>query len=252
MKEIDRSKPVMVTGANGYVASWLVKKLLDQGHEVHAAVRNPKDQKKVGHLLKLAEGSQGILKLFAGDLLKESSYLEAMQGCEVVFHTASPFTTNISDPVKELMEPAVNGTENVLNSVNQTPSIKRVVLTSSCAAMYSDAIDTQREPGGMLTENSWNKTASLTYQPYSLSKTLAEKKAWEIAGEQSRWDLVAINMSLVLGPSLNFADNTSESIQILKQMGDGTLRFGAPRLAFGVVDVRDVAETHYRAAFTPH
>lgn len=241
----------MVTGANGYVASWLVKKLLDEGLTVHAAVRDPKNEKKIAHLKKAAANSKGKIEFFAGDLMKPGSYKAAMEGCELVFHTASPFTTTVKDPQKELIEPAVHGTENVLNSAKETPSVKRVVVTSSCAAIYTDAIDTVNAPGGKLTEDVWNKTASLDYQPYSYSKTLAEKKAWEITKTQSQWDLVTINMSMVMGPPLNPHNTTSESFHILKQMGDGTLKSGAPKVGMGVVDVRDVAEAHFRAGFTP-
>ncbi len=251
MREINTSKPVFVSGANGYVASWLVKKLVEEGIHVHAAVRNPDDHRKVGHLKNLAQQAKGTITFFKADLLQEGSYREAMEGCELVFHTASPFTSNFKDAQKDLIDPAVKGTENVLHTASQVSSVKRVVITSSCAAMYTDATDTLKEPKGMLTEESWNKTASLHYQPYSYSKTLAEKRAWELAKAQDRWDLVSINMSLVLGPPLNPAETTSESFSILKQLGDGTMKMGAPKLAMGIVDVRDVADAHYLAGFTP-
>ena len=251
MKTIDKSLPVMVTGANGYVASWLVKKLLDEGITVHAAVRNPNDEKKIGHLKEAAAQSKGEIKFFKGDLLTPGSYKAAMEGCALVYHTASPFTTDVKDPQKELIDPAVNGTANVLNSANEVSTVKRVVVTSSCAAIYTDAIDTVNAPGGKLTEDVWNTTASIDYQPYSLSKTLAEKKAWEMEKSQEQWDLVTINMPLVLGPAMNPGNTTSESINILKMLGGGDLKMGAPKLGIGVVDVRDVAETHFRAGFTP-
>lgn len=248
---IDKNKPVLVTGANGYVASWLVKKLLDDGITVHAAVRNPNNEKKIVHLSEAANNASGSIKFFASDLLKPGSYKEAMEGCELVYHTASPFTTDVKDPQKELIEPAVNGTENVLKTANETSSVKRVVVTSSCAAIYTDAIDTVNAPGGNLTEDIWNTTASLDYQPYSYSKTLAEKKAWEMEKGQDQWDLVTINMSLVLGPALNPRNTTSESVNILKMLGGGDMKMGAPKIGAGLVDVRDVAEAHYKAGFTP-
>jgi len=250
MTNINKTNPVMVTGANGYVASWLVKKLLADGLTVHAAVRNPKNDKKVGHLKKVAENMPGTLKFFKSDLLTPGSYKEAMEGCELVFHTASPFTTDVKDPQKELIDPAVNGTANVLNTANDISSVKRVVLTSSCAAMYTDAVDTVNAPGGKLTEDVWNKTASLDYQPYSYSKTLAEKKAWELAENQNQWDLVTINPAFVLGPALN-PHSSSESINVLKMLGGGDMKMGAPKMGVGVVDVRDVADAHYKAGFTP-
>jgi nucleoside-diphosphate-sugar epimerase len=251
MTTIDRTKPVLVTGANGYVASWLVKRLLDEGLTVHAAVRDPKNEKKIAHLKEVAARSKGQIKFFASDLLKPGSYKEAMEGCELVYHTASPFVTNVKDPQKELIDPAVNGTASVLNSANEVSSVKRVVVTSSCAAIYTDAIDTVNAPGGRLTEEVWNTTASLEYQPYSYSKTLAERKAWEIQSAQDRWDLVTVNMSLVLGPALNPGNTTSESINILKMLGGGEMKMGAPRLGLGLVDVRDVAEAHFKAGYTP-
>ncbi|MBK9533656.1 MAG: NAD-dependent epimerase/dehydratase family protein [Flavobacteriales bacterium] len=251
MTTIDRTRPVMVSGANGYVASWLVKRLLDDGLTVHAAVRNPNDEKKIAHLKEAAAKSSGQIKFFAGDLLKPGSYKAAMEGCELVYHTASPFTTTVKDPQKELIDPAVKGTENVLRSATEVDSVKRVVVTSSCAAIYGDAIDTVNAPGGKLTEEIWNTTSSLEYQPYSFSKTLAEKKAWELAKSQDKWDLVTVNMSLVMGPALNPGNTTSESINILKMLGGGEMKMGAPRMGVGLVDVRDVAEAHFKAGFTP-
>ncbi|MEQ8520604.1 MAG: aldehyde reductase [Vicingaceae bacterium] len=248
---IDKSKPVLVTGANGYVASWLVKRLLDEGINVHAAVRDSTNEKKISHLKDIALKSKGRITFFNGDLLSPGSYKEAMEGCELVYHTASPFTLDVKDAQKELIEPAVQGTENVLNSVNEIESVKRVVVTSSCAAIYTDAIETVNAPGGQLTEDVWNTTASLDYQPYSYSKTLAEKKAWEMAENQDRWDLVTINPPGIFGPPLNPHQTTSESMNILTMLGGGEMKMGAPKMGIGIVDVRDVAEAHFRAGYTP-
>jgi len=251
MTQIDKSKPVLVTGATGYVAGWVVKKLLDQGIMVHAAVRDPQNTKKLAHLEKLAKESKGSIKYFKSDLLKEGSYAEAMEGCELVFHTASPYTISVKDPQKELVDPALNGTRNVLNQAKKTVSVKRVVVTSSCAAIYCDATDCAKGPNGSLTEELWNTTATLDYQPYSLSKTLAEKEAWKLAEAQSKWDLVVINPSAVFGPLLNPNTSTAESLSLMKQLGDGTLKMGAPRFGIGVVDVRDLADAHFEAGFRP-
>lgn len=249
MTNINKAKPVLVTGANGYVASWLVKKLLDEGLTVHAAVRNPSNESKVGHLKEVAAQSKGVLKFFKADLLVPGSYKEAMKECELVYHTASPFTTAVNDPQRELVDPAKLGTRNVLESANQTPTVKRVVVTSSCAAIYGDAIDCKNAPNGELTEEIWNTTSSLKHNAYSYSKTVAEKEAWEINKKQKQWDLVTINPSLVLGPPLNPHNTSSESFNILKQLGDGTLKAGVPDIGMGMVDVRDVAEAHYQAGF---
>jgi nucleoside-diphosphate-sugar epimerase len=251
MTKIDKSKSVMVTGANGYVASWLVKRLLNEGITVHAAVRSPENDDKIGHLKKAAANSKGEIKFFKADLLTPGAYTKAMAGCELVYHTASPFTLDVKDPQKELIDPAVKGTENVLNSANESASVKRVVITSSCAAIYTDAIDTVNAPGGQLTEEVWNTTASLEYQPYSYSKTLAEKRAWEMMKNQKSWDLITINPPGIFGPPLNPRNTTSESMNILKMLGGGDMKMGAPKMGIGIVDVRDVAEAHFKAGYTP-
>ena len=174
MTTIDKSKPVMVTGANGYVASWLVRKLLDEGITVHAAVRNPDKKEKYKHLDELAASASGTIRYFKADLLEDGSYADAMKGCELVYHTASPYFLNVKNPQKELIDPALKGTQNVLNQASKTDTVKRVVVTSSCAAMHTDATECEVAPGGILTEEMWNTTASLEYQPYYYSKTLAE------------------------------------------------------------------------------
>lgn len=247
---IDRQQPVLVTGATGYVAGWLVKRLLEDGFTVHAAVRDPDNAKKVEHLLQIAEHTPGVLRFFKTDLLRPGSYADAMAGCEVVFHTASPFKLAVRDPEKDLVEPARQGTRNVLETANETPSVKRVLVTSSAAAVYGDCADLADIPETRFSEQHWNTTSSLTHQPYPFSKTQAEKEAWAIADDQSRWDLITLNPSLVIGPGVSpYA--TSESFNLFRQLGDGRLRTGVPALYIGAVDVRDVAEAHLRAAFTP-
>ena len=250
MKTIDKKKPVMVTGATGYVAGWIVKKLLEDGITVHAAVRDPENKEKLKYLVQMADKSKGEIKFFKADLLEDGSYLEAMKNCELVYHTASPFINVVKDPQKDLVNPALLGTRNVLESVNKTNSVKRVVLTSSCAAILGDTKDLLALPNGTATEEHWNTTSSLGHQPYSYSKTVAEREAWKMVEGQERWDLVVINPTFVLGPGIN-PKSTSESFNIIKQMGDGSMKMGAPGLDLGVVDVRDVAEAQIRAGFKP-
>ncbi len=242
--------PVMVTGATGYVASWLVRRLLEEGFSVHAAVRDPGNEAKISHLKQMADQLPGDLTFFQTDLLKEGSYKNAMNGCETVFHTASPFIVNYEDPQTDLVDPALQGTQNVLNTANKTDSVKRVVLTSSCAAISGNVSEVALAPGGVLTEACWNQTSSLEQNPYSYSKTLAEKAAWEIADAQQNWKLVVINPALVLGPSAS-TRQTSASFDYVRMLGDGTFQNGAPQFQLGMVDVRDVAEAHMRAAFLP-
>ncbi|MTH97990.1 aldehyde reductase [Roseibium sp. RKSG952] len=250
MTDIDTSAPVMVTGATGYVAGWIIKRLLDAGCTVHAPVRNPDRLDKLRHLSELADRSSGEIRFFRADLLEQGSYDAAMQGCAVVFHTASPFTMDVKDPQTQLVDPAVNGTKNVLASVNRTGSVKRVVLTSSYVAIFGDNADLASLPGQQIDETRWNTSSSLEHMPYSYSKTLAEQAAWEMADAQKRWQLVVINPAFVIGPSLN-EKPTSESFNLIGQMGDGTMKMGVPHWGVGVVDVRDLADAHVAAGFEP-
>ena len=112
MKSIDRAKPILVTGANGYVASWLVKKLLDEGLTVHAAGRNIENEEKFNHLKEMAKGTGGSIVFFESDLLKPESYQKAMEGCELVYHTASPFTSTQKRP-KRTNRSGCKRTENI-------------------------------------------------------------------------------------------------------------------------------------------
>jgi nucleoside-diphosphate-sugar epimerase len=249
MTPIDPVAPVLVTGGSGYVASWIVRYLLEDGYTVRATVRDPDKPTGLEHLHKLADDHPGKLTLFAADLLDEGSFAEAMQGCELVVHTASPFLLGkIKDPEAQFVRPALEGTRNVLASVNATESVKRVVLTSSVAAVYGDNADMKGKQ--RFTENDWNTTSSIDHQPYSYSKTVAERQAWDIQAAQDRWDLVTIHPGLVIGPSLTTASK-SGSMTTMRHFIDYSMAAGAPALQMGVVDVRDVALIHVKAGFTP-
>lgn len=251
MTHIDRNSPILVTGASGYIASWIVRYLLEEGRTVHATVRDPAKASSVGHLQAIAAKAPGTLKLFKAELLDAGSYDTAAAGCELVMHTASPFIiSGFADAQEALVRPAVEGTRNVLETVNRTPSVKRVVLTSSIAAVFGDNQDLRQVPGGVFTEEHWNTSSSVAHQPYSYSKVAAEREAWKIAKAQSRWDLVCINPAFVLGPSLTKVSQ-STSIETILNLGNGKLRTGVPRLMFSLVDVRDVARAHILAGDTP-
>ncbi len=249
MTTIDPTAPVLVTGASGYVASWIVRYLLEDGRTVRATVRNPDKATGLEHLHALSAAHPGRLTLHRADLLDEGSYTEAMAGCELVIHTASPFLVGkVKDAYADLVEPALEGTKNVLTSVDATPSVKRVVLTTSVVAIYGDAIEMVGKE--TFTEADWNTTSSLEHQPYSFSKTVAEREAWERQAAQGRWDLVTIHPGLVLGPSLTKV-SASGSMTTMEMFTDYSQTFGTARLWLGVVDVRDVARAHIAAGFTP-
>jgi nucleoside-diphosphate-sugar epimerase len=238
----------LVTGASGYIASWIIKYLLEQGQKVHGTVRKLSDTAKIGHLLAFQEKHPGQLHLFEAELLNKESFRKPMEGCTVILHTASPFfIAKIKDPQRDLITPALQGTSNVLELANEFPAIKRVVLTSSVAAVHSDAADIRNAKGGVFTEADWNTVSDVKYNPYQYSKTIAERKAWEIARNQERWKLVVINPGFVMGPSLTKRVD-STSIDTMRSLLNGKFKTGVPDLYFGIVDVRDVAKAHILAA----
>jgi nucleoside-diphosphate-sugar epimerase len=223
--------------------------LLDRGiTTIHAAVRDSSNKDILKYLNKIAERSKSRIKYFDTDLLIENSYEEAMTNCELVFHIASPFKLDSKNPNEEVIKPALYGTRNVLKSVNRVNSVKKVVLTSSVAAIYGDSIDSRNVPKGVFDESMWNTTSSPNHSEYSYSKMIAEKEAWKIYNNQERWDLAVINPSFVIGPSINPYSNF-ESKKFMLQMGNGDLKRGVPDITLGVVDVRDVAEAHVKAGF---
>jgi len=251
MKEIDKQKPIIVTGGTGYIASWIIKNLLEKGLDVRATVRDKSNIEKYKHLSDIANNSSGKLTIFEADLLKIGSFEDAMQDCELVFHTASPFMiSGIKDAQKELIEPALNGTRNVLNSAKENSSVKRIVLTASVVSMHGDAADMKKTENGIFTDKDWNTTSTETHRPYSYSKVLAEKEAWDIAKTQNRFDLVTVHPGFVLGPSLTKRKD-SASIDFMISMLNGKYKTGVPELTLGIVDIRDLANVHLTAAFNP-
>ncbi|KAL3296737.1 cinnamyl-alcohol dehydrogenase [Colletotrichum asianum] len=242
----------LVTGGSGFIAQHLVNELLSQGIRVNATVRSLRNAKKVASLKGLQEKHAGRLQLFEADLLKPGSFKEAMQGCSVVHHVASPFmmAEMIKDGQKECVEPALEGTRSVLASVKETTSVKRVVLTSTIGAIFGDYEDVNDKMGGTLSEKYFNETSTVTHNPYHYSKALAEKEAWEIAKEESRWDLVVVCPGLVLGPPLS-AGSDSGSLFLIDELPSGKLFFGVPNLNFATVDVREVVTAHIKVASIP-
>jgi dihydroflavonol-4-reductase len=235
--------PVLVTGAAGFVASRIVQLLLARGYRVRGTVRSLEKTAELAPV-RVLPGATQRLQLVEADLLKEGSFDAAALGCTHVVHSASPYILTPRDPQKELIDPAVKGTRNVLSAAARAGTVKRVVLTSSVAAITD-------EPGGerVLSEEDWNVRSTLHRNPYYLSKTLAEKAGWDfVTNQHPGFDLIAINPFLVVGPSLVPSLNTSNQIvaDLLKGVYPGVIG-----LAWGFVDVRDVAEAHVRALETP-
>lgn len=246
------AQTVLVTGGGGYVASHLIDQLLAQSDLVHATVRSLANKSKTEPLLAMEQRYPGRLLLFEADLLQPGSFDKAMAGCSVVYHVASPFLLpeKIEDGQRQMLEPALSGTRNVLQSVNDTPSVSRVVLTSTVGAIFGDYIDVLSMPDKTLSATYFNTTSTLKNNPYHYSKVMAEREAWQIAHSQNRWSLVTINPGMILGPSLSPASE-SGSLFLLDEMMKGYFFYGMPDLSLTTVDVREVAFAHIRAAETP-
>ncbi|KAF5183268.1 Tetraketide alpha-pyrone reductase, partial [Thalictrum thalictroides] len=210
---------VCVTGASGYLASWLVKRLLLAGYHVKGTVREPGNDKKLAHLWKL-EGAKERLQLVKADLMEDGSFDEAIMGCDGVFHTASPVLRPTSDPKAEILDPAINGTLNVLRSCKKNPHIKKVVLTSSSGAVR---VREDIDPIVPLDESSWSSVeVCQKFQVwYPLSKILAEKAAWEFAKENGI-HLITLLPSFIIGPSLSheLCSTASDVLGLLKGESD--------------------------------
>jgi nucleoside-diphosphate-sugar epimerase len=173
-----------------------------QTKKVHATARDPKNPRAVGHLTSLP-GAGDRLKLFAADLLADGAFDAAMDGCAAVLHTASPYALDCPPGKEEemLIAPALRGTENVLAAVNRTPSVTRVIVTSSVVGVWGDP--SERGKGHVFNEDDWNLVAHPTRYPYFYSKMVAEKRAYELhEAAGGRWSLVTLNPGVVWGPPI--------------------------------------------------
>ncbi|KAF8405602.1 hypothetical protein HHK36_010509 [Tetracentron sinense] len=234
---------VCVTGAGGYVASWLVKLLLSKGYMVHGTVRDPSDEKNA-HLEKLEKAPEN-LELFKANLLDYDSLCAAITGCDGVFHVASPVpSSKLSNPEAiiphsksvELVEPAVKGTLNVLKACSEA-KVKRVVVVSSGAAV---SMNPNWPKDQVKDETCWSDKdyCRETKNWYSVAKTEAESGAFEYAN-RSELNVVSVCPTLVIGPMLQSTVNAT-SLVLIKLIKGGWEAFGSR--ARMIVDVRDVVE----------
>jgi nucleoside-diphosphate-sugar epimerase len=243
------SARVLVTGGSGFIAGHLVSQLQERGYTVRASVRSLANAAKVEPLRRMAAAAPGTLELFEADLTRPGSFDDAMAGCRFVFHVASPFLLpeQIKDGRRDVLEPAVEGTRTIIASINRTPSVQRLVLTSTVGAIFGDYIDVLDMKDRTLTEEYFNTTSTLSNNPYHYAKTVAEREAWDAVRAQDRWSMTVVNPGLVLGPSFTAASD-SGSLFLMNELMSGYFFYGAPNFSFTFVDVRDVAHAHIRAA----
>ena len=236
---------VLVTGGSGFIAQHCMLKLFAAGHRVRTTVRSLAREAEVRTTLKAAGVDAGDrLAFFPADLTADAGWAEAAAGCDFVLHVASPFPVNVPKHEDELIVPAREGALRLLRAARGA-NVKRVVLTSSFAAIGYGHPQVDRP----FNESDWSKPEGEGVSAYAKSKTLAERAAWDfMAREGGDMELAVVNPVGVFGPALG-AD-ISTSIEIVKRMMDGALP-ALPRIAFGVVDVRDVADLHLLAMTHP-
>jgi nucleoside-diphosphate-sugar epimerase len=236
---------ILVTGGSGFIGSHCILQLLSAGHQVRTTVRSLKRESDVRAMLKQGGADPGNrLSFFAAELENDAGWPQAVAGCEYVLHVASPFPASVPKHEDELIVPAREGALRVLRA-SRDAGVKRVVLTSSFAAIGYG----QKPQTAPFNETNWTDPNGDDVLPYVKSKTLAERAAWDfIASEGGTLELSVVNPVGVFGPVLG--SDYSTSILIVQRMMDGAVP-GCPRISFGVVDVRDVADLHIRAMTQP-
>ncbi len=234
---------VLVTGGSGFVGSHVILQLLNAGYDVRTTVRSLKREPDVRAMLKNAGvDPNGRLAFFPADLERDAGWPDAVTGCDYVIHVASPIPAAAPKTEDELIRPARDGVLRVLRAARDG-KVRRVVLTSSCGAIYYGH-PPQTAP---FDETSWTNIDG-DMSAYVRSKAIAERAAWDfMSAEGGSLELSAINPAGIFGPVLG-ADFSS-SIELVTRLMKGMP--GCPRLYFGVVDVRDVADLHLRAMTIP-
>lgn len=232
-------RTVCVTGAGGFIASWLVKRLLQKGYTVRGTVRNPVDPKN-DHL-RAFDGAADRLVLLRADLMEPETLVAAFTGCEGIFHAASPVT---DDPEK-MIEPAIRGTNYVLTAAADL-GIKRVVFTSTIGTVYMNPYRDTEKP---VDDTCWSDLdyCKKTKNWYCYAKTVAEQDAFESARRRGI-DLIVVNPVLVLGPLLQPTVNASTE-HVMKYLTGSAKTYVNAAQAY--VHVKDVAEAHVRVYEAP-
>ena len=251
------SGPVAVTGASGYVGAHTVLALLKRGYTVHACVTNPDNPEKTAHLLAMNDqGHPGSLTLHRANLLEEGSYDAPLAGCSALLHVGTAMAYGGANNPQEVYDGAVSGTDNVLRSVARTETIRRLVYTSSFAAIMNP-----RPPGYRYTEDDWasdnrEKDPSWSLEnlndkgqvSYAMAKVETEHRVYAAAKESGRFEAISINPIVVLGPLLAKAHDLVFSWQwFLGRMLRGEACGNGWQHLWNIVDVRDVAMAHVLA-----
>ena len=236
---------VLVTGGSGFIGAHCILQLLQAGYQVRTTVRSLAREADVRAMLRTGGVDAGDrLSFVAADLTTDAGWPEAVAGCAYVLHVASPFPQALPKHEDDLIVPAREGALRVLRAARDA-GVKRVVLTSSFAAIGYG----QKPQNAPFTEDNWTDPNGPDVRPYTKSKTLAERAAWDfIAREGGALELSVVNPVGVLGPVLG--PDYSTSILLVQRLMDGAMP-GCPRLIFGIVDVRDVADLHIRAMTDP-
>ena len=239
------AKPVLVTGASGFVALHTIIQLLQQGYTVRATLRSLSREAEVRKTISKHVQANDRLEILPADLEQESGWNEAMQNVEYVLHIASPFPLFEPKHEDELIIPAVQGTVRVLRAAHKA-GVRRVVQVSSNAAISAGHSGENK----IFTEADWSDVEK-NIGAYSKSKTLAERAAWDFingAENLNKMELAAINPPLILGPVPN--KDVRTSIELVRTLMLGQVP-GVGRIKMGMVDVRDVASAIILAMNTP-
>jgi len=233
-------KKVLVTGGSGYIALHCIAELLKRGFYVRTSLRTVDRKKEVVNNLQEIVYTENMLEFCILDLMQDKGWDKAVQGCTYVMHIASPVLSKGEDEIKELIQPAVEGTRRAIHhSVKH--KVKRFIMTSSVAAICQ-GYDKQ-----IYDENDWTDLDSNTITNYDISKTKAEKYLWsfiDALDNNEKIEVCTINPSFVVGPSLS--DDIGSSNIVIKELLNDLIPF-VPRLNLGFVDVKDVAEMHIEA-----
>lgn len=241
----DSSQPIVVTGASGFIAKFVIAELLRRGFAVRGTVRALAKADGIRTAITRAGANPERLTFAVADLMHDDGWDQALDGAVKVIHTASPFPVEQPDNPDDIIAPAREGTLRVLIAA-QRVGIRRVVLTSSTVAVMYAATYT---PGYMFTEADFTDDTREGLTPYIRSKTLAEKAAWNyVQSKAGAPELAVINPAFVQGPALD--GDLSTSHELMRLMAEG--RYPAsPKIIFPVCDVRDVAVAHVEAMLRP-